>query len=131
MLEEAALRREFTGMVVASLAVEPDVVGGTVTCTACAREEGDEPTVLEAGDPVVAAATCYEGHSWEFADVRCPRHAVERVAETMSVRAEEQVVLEAVLEPTGYHSPDGEFYPDALTLGAVEVVDYSPTADGY
>ena len=57
--------------------------------------------------------------------------AVDSVAETMGVRAEQQAVVAAVLEPTGYLPPNGKFEADGLTLGEVEVVDYSPTADGY
>jgi hypothetical protein len=45
--------------------------------------------------------------------------------------AEDQAVIEAVLEDTGYRSPLGDFYPNALTFGAVEILDYSPAAEGY
>jgi len=103
------------------------------------RGRFDEPAVLcgacgetlSAGDRVRVALTCYEDHSWEMEGVYCETHAVDSVAETMGVRAENQAVVAAVLEPAGYLPPDGAFEADALTLGAVEVLDYSPTADGY
>jgi hypothetical protein len=49
----------------------------------------------------------------------------------MGVRAEDQAVVRAVLEPAGYHAPDGRYHPGALTLGQVDVLEYSPTAEGY
>jgi hypothetical protein len=49
----------------------------------------------------------------------------------MSVNAEEQAVVEATLEPTGYHDPLSEFHPEVLTLGAVDLLDFSPEGAGY
>jgi len=49
----------------------------------------------------------------------------------MEIRAENQVVAGATLESTGYLPPDGNFEADALTLGAIDVLDYSPTSEGY
>jgi hypothetical protein len=63
--------------------------------------------------------------------IYCEDHPVDSIADTMGVRAENQAIVEATLEASGYHPPKGDFEPDALTLGAVEVVDYSPTAAGY
>ena len=88
-------------------------------------------TALSAGDRATVALSCYEDHSWEIEGVYCGDHAVDSVAGTMGIRAEHQAVVEAVLESTGYLPPDGNFEADALTLGAVDVVDYSPTSDGY
>ncbi|PSP82937.1 hypothetical protein BRC83_07800 [Halobacteriales archaeon QS_1_68_17] len=119
------LIRALTGLVVESLSVSHDVTDGTVRCGQC---ENDRLTV---GDPVVVGVTCYEGHSWELQDVYCADHAVESVAAAMPIRAEDQAVASATLEAAGYHSPDGRFHPDALTLGGVTVLDYSPPADGY
>lgn len=124
MYTERDLVRAFTGLVVASLNVTPDVRAGEVNCRACGK-------TLRSGDRVSAGLYCYENHSWELFGVYCPRHGVERVTDTMAVRAEEQAVVTATLEAAGYHSPDGATYPDALTLGAVDVLDHSPTADGY
>ena len=61
----------------------------------------------------------------------CPDQLGETVRGTMGVRAAEQAVIEATLEPTGYHDPFGEFHPDVLTLGAVAILDRSPASDGY
>ena len=49
----------------------------------------------------------------------------------MGVAAEDQAVIEATLERTGYLDPTGAFNPDALTFGGVVVIDYSPAAAGY
>jgi hypothetical protein len=117
------LRERFTGAVAGGFAVEVDA-GGTAACTACGRTLGP-------GDRVTVACLHYEGHSWELLELRCPDDGIDRVEETMGVRAAEQAVIEATLEPTGYHDPLGEFHPEVLTLGAVDVLDYSPMAAGY
>lgn len=121
---ERALVRQFTGLVVESLAVSQDFASATVECRHCG-----EP--LGTGDRVTVALSCYEDHSWEMAGVYCGYHGPETVEAAMAVRAERQAVVRAVLEPTGYHPPRGEFQPDALTLAEVEVLDYSPTGAGY
>jgi len=124
---EAELARRFTGLVVESLAVKQDFGTATVGCRMCDSDRSS----LTSGDRVSVALSCYEDHSWEIEGVYCSEHAVESVAETMGVRAERQAIVRAVLESTGYHPPSGNFQPDALTLGEVEIVDFSPTADGY
>lgn len=121
------LVRQFTGLVVESLAVKQDFGTATIGCRRCS-ENG---TTLTAGDRVSVALSCYENYSWEIEGVYCPDHAVDSVAETMGVRAERQAIVSAVLESTGYHPPRGNFQPDALTLGDVEILDVSPTSDGY
>lgn len=121
---EEELAGRFTGLVVESLAVKQDFGAATVGCRECG-------TALSSGDRVTVALTCYEDHSWEMEGVYCAAHGVDGVAATMGVRAERQAVVAAVLESSGYLPPDGRFEPDALTLGGVEVLDYSPTADGY
>lgn len=121
---ERALVRRFTGLVVESLAVGQDFGSATVECRRCGEPLGP-------GDRVTVALSCYEDHSWEIAGVYCPPHAPASVEAAMAVRAERQAVVRAVLEPTGYHPPRGEFQPDALTLAEVEVLDYSPTGAGY
>jgi len=123
-LSERDLVSLFTGRVVESLAVKQDFGSQTIGCRECVR-------TLGSGDRVTVALTCYEDHSWEMEGVYCERDAVDSVAETMGIRAENQAVVAATLEETGYHPPQGNFQPDALTLGAVDVLDYSPTADGY
>jgi len=121
---ERQLAETFTGLVVESLAVKQDFGTATVGCRDCDR-------TLGAGDRVTVALSCYEDHSWEIEGVFCEDDAVETVTETMDIRAEQQVVLAAVLEPTGYNPPTGNVETDALTLGGVEILDYSPTSDGY
>lgn len=123
------LRHEFTGLVVESLAVGQNVDRRTVQCAACARR-GDDPA-LGVGDIVVVVLRNYEGFTWEIQDVSCNEHGVDSVAEAVGVGADDQAVVSAVLEAAGYHSPDGTYYPEALTLGDVGVLDYSPAEDGY
>ena len=122
---ERRLRREFTGLVVESLAVKQDFGAATIGCRGCSG------TTLGAGDRVTVTLTCYENHSWEIQSVFCGEHVVETVEEAMAIRAEEQAVVSAVLEPAGYYPPRGAFQPDALTLGNVDIVDVSPTDAGY
>ena len=133
-----SLRAEFTGLVAASLAVAPDIDAGRVPCRECVGQAGSAGAsknaterALGSGDHVTATLTCYDNYSWEVLGVFCPTHAVSSVAADMGVSAEDQAVIEAVLEDTGYRSPLGDFYPNALTFGAVEILDYSPAAEGY
>jgi hypothetical protein len=123
-LSEAQLVRAFTGLVVESLAVTQDMGAATVDCRECG-------TALSAGDRATVALSCYEDHSWEIAGVYCGDHGVDSVPGAMDVRAEQQAVVDAVLEAAGYLPPNGRYEADALTLGDVRVRDYSPTADGY
>ncbi len=117
------LRSRFTGTVAGSFAIGVDS-RGTTTCTACGR-------TLGAGDRVRVSCLEYEGHTWELLEIACPDQLGATVAETMGVRAAEQAVIEATLEPTGYHDPFGEFHPDVLTLGAVAIIDRSAASEGY
>jgi len=118
---------QFTGLVVESLAIKQDFGAATIGCRRCPENE----TTLSAGDRVSVALSCYGDYSWEIESVYCPDHAVASVTGTMDVRAERQAVVAAVLRSTGYQPPRGNFQPDALTLGDVEILDFSPTADGY
>lgn len=122
--EREQLTARFTGMVVESLAIKQDFSGQTVGCRACSRR-------LRDGDEVVVTISCYEDFSWEIEEVYCADHEIGGVAETMGIRAERQAVVRAVLESTGYLPPRGSYEPDALTLGAVEILDFSPTEAGY
>ena len=126
---EADLRHELTGLVVESLAVRQDLSRRTVRCARCAATGAEAD--LTVGDRVGVVLREYEGFTWEIQDVFCATHCVQRIADSVGVEADDQVVVSAVLEAAGYHSPDGQYHPDALTLGAVDVVDYSPAADGY
>lgn len=126
---EADLRHELTGLVVESLAVRQNLAHRTVRCAACAAT-GSEAD-LTVGDRVGVVLREYEGFTWEIQDVFCAAHCVQRIADSVGVEADDQVVVSSVLEAAGYHSPDGQYHPDALTLGAVDVIDYSPAADGY
>jgi hypothetical protein len=121
------LVQEFTGLVVESLAIKQDFGAATIGCRRCS----DGGTTLSAGDRVSVALSCYQDYSWEIEGVYCAEHTLESVTETMDVRAERQVVVSAVLESTGYQPPRGNFQPGALTLGDVEILDFSPTAEGY
>jgi hypothetical protein len=125
----ADLGRELTGLVVESLAVGQDVDRRTVRCAACARR-GDDPE-LGVGDIAVVVLREYEGFTWEIQDVSCNEHGVDSVADAVGVGADDQAVVSSVLEAAGYHSPDGTYYPEALTLGDVAVIDYSPAEEGY
>ena len=126
---DAELRRLFTGLVVESLAVQQDVDRGTVRCAVCARA-GDHAD-LGVGDAVGVVLREYEGFTWEIQDVFCHAHRTQSVADTVGIEADDQAAIDAVLEAAGYHSPDGRYHPDALTLGEVEILDYSPAVDGY
>jgi len=123
-LSERELVRTFTGLVVESLAVTQDMAAATVDCRHC-------DAALASDDRVTVALSCYEDHSWEIAGVYCADHGIDTVEETMRVRAEQQAVVTAILEGAGYLPPNGNYEADALTLGAIEIEDYSPTAEGY
>jgi len=123
-LSDEQLNDVLTGLVVESLAVKQDFGTATVGCRECGETLAD-------GDDVTAAVTCYADHSWEISGLYCAEHGVDSVAQTMEIRAENQVVAGATLESTGYLPPDGNFEADALTLGAIDVLDYSPTSEGY
>ncbi|WP_411966146.1 hypothetical protein [Haloferax sp. YSMS24] len=122
---EADLIREFTGLVVESLYVTQDFGTATVACRHCAD------TTLVSGDRVTVALSCYEDFSWEIEGVYCEPHGIDSVEAVMDVRAERQAVVSAVLEASGYYPPRGDFQPDALTLGEVSLLDFSPTEAGY
>jgi hypothetical protein len=123
--EERELLRRFTGLVVESLSVTQDFGTATVQCRRCSD------TTLASGDRVTVALSCYEDHSWEIEGVYCASHGVDTVEAVMGVRAERQAVVGAVLEASGYYPPRGDFQPDALTLGEVDLLDFSPTGAGY
>ncbi|WP_157533134.1 hypothetical protein [Haloferax profundi] len=122
---ESDLIRQFTGLVVESLYVTQDFRTATVGCQYC------RDTTLVSGDAITVALSCYEDFSWEIEGVYCASHGIDAVESVMDVRAEQQAVVSAVLEASGYYPPRGNFQPDALTLGDVTVLDFSPTEAGY
>jgi hypothetical protein len=130
------LARELTGTVAGGLGVAPDYDGGSVPCDRCRPDgesagNGGEAALLGAGDPVTVAFRCYEGHTWEPVAVYCRDHGVERVGDAMPTLAEDQAVVAAVLEPTGYRDPLDDHHPNALSLGGLDVLDVSDAAEGY
>ena len=127
-VREERITRELTGAVAGGLGVAPDYEQGRVPCPRC-QSDGD--TALAAGDRVTVALRNYEGHTWEPVGVYCRSHGVDRVEDVMDVLAEEQVVVAATLEATGYLDPLSDHHPDALSLGGVSVLDYSPLSEGY
>jgi hypothetical protein len=124
----ARIAHELTGTVVDGFAVTADLDAGTLDCTRCSPDDAGR---LAAGDRAIVAFTRYEGRTWEPVAVRCPEHTVGRLGAVVDGRAEDQTLVRATLEPTGYRDPLGGDHPDALTLGGVEVLDMSPAADGY
>jgi len=127
-VESKHIARKLTGAVAGGLGVTPDYERGRVPCALC---RAGEDTTLAAGDSVTAALRNYEGHTWEPVAVYCRSHGVDRVEDAMDILAEEQVVVAATLEATGYLDPLSGYHPNALSFGGVELLDYSPVADGY
>jgi hypothetical protein len=118
------LARELTGLVADGFGVQTSFSDGCVRCSRCG-------TALGAGDAVAALLREYEGHTWEPVTFRCPEHAPDDLASLTGIHADDQALVSARLEPTGYHDPLGEFHPDALTLGGLTVEEFSPARDGY
>jgi len=127
------ITRELTGAVAGGLGVASDYERGRVPCKQCRSESdhGPDRSALVAGERVTVALRNYEGYTWEPVGVYCRTHGIEQVDDTMDVLAEEQVVVAATLEPTGYLDPLSDHHPSALSFGGVEVLDYSPATDGY
>jgi hypothetical protein len=124
VFSERELIDAFTGLVVDGFAVGSEAGAAETACGQCDR-------TLSAGDPVTATLTYYEEHTWEPTGVYCTDHPARSVDAAMGVTAEDQAVIEATLERTGYLDPTGEFHPNALTFGGTVVIDYSPAAAGY
>lgn len=122
--------RRLTGAVAGGLGVTPDYENGAVPCGRCSQDVSEGGTLV-AGDRVTALFRNYEGHTWEPVGVFCRDHGVERVRDVMAVLAEDQAVIAATLEPTGYLDPLSDHHPRALSFGGVDVLDWSPAEDGY
>jgi len=125
--------RELTGTVAGGLGVDPDYARGSVPCARCRPDDpaADADGLLTAGDEVTVAFRRYEGHTWEPVGVYCRCHGVDAVADAMPTLGEDQAVVAAVLEPTGYRDPLDGHHPNALSLGGLEVLDASAAAEGY
>ena len=123
MFSERELIDAFTGLVVDGVAVDPEAGAAEAACDRCGRG-------LATDDTVTATFSNHEEHTWEPTGVYCTNHPARSVEAAMGVRAEDQAVIEATLERTGYLDPTGAFHPDALTFGGVVVIDYSPAAAG-
>jgi hypothetical protein len=125
--------RELTGTVAGGLGVDPDYARGSVPCARCRPNDpaADADGLLTAGDEVTVAFRRYEGHTWEPVGVYCRCHGVDAVADAMPTLGEDQAVVAAVLEPTGYRDPLDGHHPNALSLGGLEVLDVSAAAEGY
>ncbi|MUV89127.1 hypothetical protein GJ629_03770 [Halapricum sp. CBA1109] len=117
----ARVARAVSGMVAGGYAVDFDLGNGSVPCDQCDRSLGN-------GDEVTAALSCYEGHTWELYGLYCAAHGVETIGASMGAGSDEQAVVAATLEPTGYHDPRGDHHPEAVSLGGVDVLDYAPMA---
>lgn len=115
----ARVAHAVSGMVAGGYAIDFDLASGALPCSRC----GDP---LSAGDEVTVALSYYESHTWEPYGVYCRDHGVDSVAESMGAATDEQAVVEATLEPTGYHDPVGDHHPNAVSLGGVSVLDYEP-----
>jgi hypothetical protein len=124
MFSERDLIDAFTGLVVDGIAVGSEAGAAEAACDRCGRD-------LPPGEAVTATLAYYEGHTWEPTGVYCVDHPARSVASAMGVTAEDQAVIEATLERTGYLDPTGAFHPDALTFGGIVVLDYSPAEAGY
>jgi len=124
VFSERDLVDAFTGLVVDGIAVDSGAGAAETTCDRCGR-------ALTTGDAVTATLSYYEEHTWEPTGIYCVDHPARSVESAMGVAAEDQAVIEATLERTGYLDPTGDFHPDALTFGGVVVIDYSPAEEGY
>ncbi|MEZ3144303.1 hypothetical protein [Halobaculum sp. MBLA0143] len=118
MTEETAyLARAVTGLSVAGSGLPTAYRRDQVRCARCA-------TALRAGDRVtVLLRRGSEG--WRPASFRCADDAPTELVSLTSVHGDDQALVAATLEPTGDFDPEEGFDPDALTLGGVEVREYS------
>lgn len=123
---EARLARELTGSPAGDTGLPTGFGEQSVRCARCGRS-------LSAGERVAALVREFDGRRWEAVAFRCLDHAGDELASLTAVHGDEQATVTATLEPTGYHDPRDGFQPDALTLGGVEVREYSgvdSAADG-
>ena len=118
---QARVAHAVTGMVAGGYAIDFDLAAGLAPCRRCGES-------LARGDDVTAAVANYEGHTWELYGLYCSDHGADSIDATMGERSDEQAVLAATLEPTGYHDPLGDHHPDAVSIGGIEILDYSPVS---
>ena len=113
--ESTTLSRAVTGLPASGDTLPAAYRQDRVRCARCA-------TALRAGDRV--SVLLRDGtDGWRPVSFRCPDHAPDGLASLTSVHGDDQALVAATLEPTGGHTPTGQFDPDALTLGGVEVVE--------
>lgn len=115
---EARLARALTGAVAGDTGLPTGFGEQSVRCARCGSS-------LSAGEEVAALVREFDGRRWETVAFRCLDHADDELASLTAVHGDEQALVTATLEPTGYHDPRDGFQPDALTLGGVEVREFS------
>lgn len=116
---QARVAHAVSGMVAGGFAIDYDLTSGAVACELCGRPLG-------AGEDVTVGLVHYEGHTWEPYSVFCAAHAVDEVDIAIGDSGDERAVVAATLEPTGYHDPVGQYHPDAVSLGGVDILSYCP-----
>lgn len=98
------------------------------TRATCSFHDGS--CLLVAGDTLQLEVELMDGE-WTPLFHRCVDHAVDSFPEEHTVFGTSQALVRTCLEPTGAYLPGtGEFVPDALTVGEVEVVDVSAVDEG-
>jgi len=123
MPDERELSRELMGVVAGGFGVATETETGTVRCARCANS-------LSASDRVVAVLREHGGGQWTTESFYCRDHDAAELPGPTSDTSTDQVLVQATLEPTGAFGPRGVFHPDALTLGAIELLEFSPATDG-
>ncbi|WP_254544171.1 hypothetical protein [Halomarina pelagica] len=90
----------------------------------------DEPCCMGAGDVIQLEVERVDG-VWATLFHRCEHHAVPVFPREHTLCGTPQVLVATRLEPTGAHLPaTNEYVPDALTVGAIDIVDVSPADEG-
>lgn len=122
MPDERQLSQELMGVVAGGFGVATDETAGTVRCARCA-------TSLTASDRVVAVLREHDSGQWGTESFYCRDHGASELPNPVPDAGAKQVLVKATLEPTGAFGPRGTFQPEALTLGAIEVLEFSPATD--
>lgn len=122
MPDERQLSQELMGVVAGGFGVATDETTGTVRCARCA-------TALTAADRVVAVLREHDNEQWGTESFYCHDHASDDLSGPIPDNGANQVLVKATLEPTGAFGPRGTFQPEALTLGAIEILEFSPATD--
>lgn len=122
MPDERQLSQELMGVVAGGFGVATAETAGTVRCARCA-------TSLRASDRVLAVLREHGSGRWETESFYCSDHAAKELTTLVPDTDAGQALAEATLEPTGAFGPRGTFRPDALTLGAIEVLEFSAATE--